>query len=139
MGGDAPEMFDAAEEALDEVALFVERGIEGAARGGAPAARDYRDGAGSGDGVQRALPVIALVGEDEAGADAIEQRFDLGDVVALAAGQQDAQRKPERIGDDMNLGAQPTPGAAERVSLSPLLGAPALCWWARMMVESTNT
>lgn len=132
-------MFEFIEEAFDEVALLVEDGIERAARGGGLAARDDGDGARGGGGIDGALGVIALIGEYEAGADAVEQGLDLSDVVALAAGEDDANRQAECVGGDMNLGAQPAFGAAERVSFSPLLGAPALCWWARTMVESTST
>ena len=86
-GGDAAEVFDLAEEAFDEVAFPVERCIEGSARGGGLAAWDDRDSATRSGGIDSALGIITLVGEDEAGADAVEQRFDLSDVVALAAGQ----------------------------------------------------
>lgn len=120
-------MFDPTEEAFDEIALFVELAIEDAASSSGDAARDDRDSARSGGGIERTLSIIALVCKDEARADTLEQWFDLGDVVALAAGQQDPHRKPERIGDDMDLGAQSALGAAERVSFSPFLGAPALC------------
>jgi hypothetical protein len=51
------------------------------------------------------LSVIAFVGEDEAGFDAIEQGLDLGDVVALAAGEDEADRQAERVGGDVDLGA----------------------------------
>lgn len=132
-------MFEFAEEALDEVALLVEDRIEGPPRDGAGSARNDGNGSGGGDGIDGTLPVIAFVSEDEAGPDAIEQGFDLSDVVALAACQEDANRQAERVGGDMDLGAQPAFGAAERVSFSPFLGAPALCWWARTIVLSTST
>jgi len=34
----------------------------------------------------------------------------------------------QRVGRNLDLRAQPTFGATEHVSLSPLLGAPTLCW-----------
>src|SRR5260370_27508997 len=37
----------------------------------------------------------------------------------------------------MNLGAQATARAADRLILRPPFLAPAACWWARTMVEST--
>lgn len=120
-------MFDLAEEAFDEVTFPVERCIERPAHGGRGAARDDRDRATGSGGIKCALGIVSLVGEDEAGAEAVKQRFDLSDIVALAARQEDAHRKAERVGDDMDLGAQPALGTAERVSLSPFLRAPALC------------
>lgn len=120
-------MLDAAEEALDGVAFFIDGGIERAAIDRAGSARDDGNGTGRGDGVHRALSIIGLVREDEAGAKAAEQRFDLGDVVAFAACQNDPHRQAQRVCRDVDLGTQTTFGAPERVSLSPLFGAPALC------------
>src|SRR3546814_11819464 len=91
-GGDAAEVFEFVEEALEEVALFVEGGVEAAPCGGGRASRHDGDGARSGDGVDRALAIIAFVGQNEAGVEPIEQALDLRDVVALAAGPDDADR-----------------------------------------------
>ena len=132
-------MFEFVEEALDQVALFIEGGIEASPGRCGSAPRYDGDGAGCGDSLDRALPVIALVGKDEAGLDAGEQRLDLGDVVALAAGEEDPDRQAKRVGGDMDLGAQAALRPAERVSFSPLFDAPALCWCARTIVESTST
>jgi hypothetical protein len=65
-------VFDLAEEALDEIALLVESGVEWTARGCCYAARNDRDRTASGSGIEGTLSVIALIGEDEAGFEAIE-------------------------------------------------------------------
>ena len=62
-----------------------------------------------------------------------EQPLDWGDVVALAAGEDEADRVAQGIGCGVNLGAQPPFGASQRVSFKPIFGsiaffgAPALC------------
>ena len=62
-----------------------------------------------------------------------EERVDLGDVVAFAAGQNEADRVAQSVGRGMDLGAQPALGASQRVSFKPIFGsiaffgAPALC------------
>jgi len=61
------------------------------------------------------------------GAQAVEQGLDLGDIVSLTPGEDDANRQAERVGGDMDLGAQAALRPAERVSFSPFFGAPALC------------
>ena len=131
-------MFDFAEQAFDQIALFVELAIEASPCRGRGSARHDGHRACGGDGVHRPLTIIALVGKDVAGLQALEQRLDLGDVVALAAGQEEAERIPQGVGGDMDLGGQAALRPADRVSLSPFFWAPALCWCARTMVESTN-
>jgi hypothetical protein len=63
----------------------------------------------------------------------VEKRLDLGDVVAFAAGQDEANRIAKRIGGGMDLGAQAAFRPSQRVSFKPIFGsiaffgAPALC------------
>ena len=100
---------------------------------GCGAAGDDGFCAGGGDGIHGALSVIAFVCEDMASPQSIEQPFDLGDVVAFAAGQDEADGVAQSVGGGMDLGAQPALGASQRVSFKPILGliaffgAPALC------------
>jgi hypothetical protein len=105
-GGDASEVFDFAEEALDEVAFLIEGGIEAAPLSGGFASRNDGDGDGAVDGTDGALPVIGFVCHDVARIQAIEQWFDLGDVVALTTGEDEANRTTQGIGCDMDLGRQ---------------------------------
>lgn len=104
-GGDAPEVFDLVEEAFDQIAVFVERGVKASPLGGCGAAWDDGLGSGCRNGMHGTLAVIALVGEDMVGPQSIEQPLDLGDVVAFTAGQDKADRVAKSIGCGMNLGA----------------------------------
>ena len=131
-------MFDLVDETFDEVAFLVELGI-------------VRDGLGAGavrgdHGVDvvraqvrsEGIGVEGLVGDQDLGGQAADERFGLGDVVRLAGGETNAQRIAERIDGDVQLGAQPPARAPDGLILSPPF-APAACWWARTMVESSMT
>lgn len=126
-------MFDLAEESFDQIAFLVEMRIEAAPLGGCGSARNDGLCAGGGDGVHGALSVISFIGKDMPCLQSVEQAFDLGDVVAFPAGQDEANRIAQGIGGGMDLGAQAAPGASQRVSFKPIFGsiaffgAPALC------------
>src|SRR5215218_432418 len=82
--------------------------------------------------------------------DRVQNRLELGRVVPLTRGEHHAKRPAAAVAAQVELGGQPTPGAAERLGLvtdlPPLvsaragrLRAPAACWWARTLLESTLT
>ena len=121
-------MLDASEEALDAVASFVDRSIEGTFCDGGDPIGDDGDGVAGNDRIRFSSCIIGFVGQNEVGLKAMEQSLDLGDVIAFTAGQQDADWPACRICSDMDLRAQPTLGTTDRLSFSPLLDAPALCW-----------
>src|SRR3546814_201646 len=100
------EVFDLVEEAFDEITFFVEMGVEAAPLRGCSAPRDDWLCAAGGDGAHGALPVISLVRENMSGLQSVEQAFDLGDVVALSACQEEADRVTQSVGSSMDLGAQ---------------------------------
>ena len=104
--GDASEVFDLAEEAFDQVSVFVDRGIEAAPFGGdGPAWDDGLCTAGC-DSVHGPLPIVTLVRQNVPCLQPLEKRLDLGDIVALATGQDEANGIAQRIGRGMNLGTQ---------------------------------
>jgi hypothetical protein len=82
--------------------------------------------------------------------DRVKDRFELGAVVPLTRGADHAQRPAAAVAAQVDLGGQPAPGPAERldrVVRDPLLRslrvarlrAPAACWWAGTLLESTHT
>ncbi len=83
-------MLEFIDGAFDEVALFVDAGVEVAVslRGRAPG----NDGLGATvlDGIEDGMGVVALVGQDIAGPLSGDQRQGLGAVVDLAGGQDEA-------------------------------------------------
>jgi hypothetical protein len=126
-------VFDLVEEAFDQIAIFVESGIEGSPLRGCGPARDNGPRTAGGDGIHSTPTVIALVGQDMVCPQPIEQPLDLGDVVALSASQDEADRIAQGIGCGMDLGAQTAFRPPQRVSFKPIFGsiaffgAPALC------------
>ena len=84
------------------------------------------------------IGVEGLVGDQDLGRQAADERFGLSDVVRLTGGETNAQRIAERIYGDVQLGAQPPARAPDGLISSPPF-APAECWWARTMVESSMT
>ena len=55
----------------------------------------------------------------------------------LAAGQQESEQAALSIGQRVDLGRATASRAANGLIFSPPFLAPAACWWALMMVEST--
>ena len=109
-GPQAPEIVQVREAALDDPALNAEvRAVLDAA------ARDDRLDPARPEQASVLVVVIAAVGQDEVGLLArpadlaghrpsvqrVEQRQQLGDVVAVAAGQRDGQRDPGRVDQKM--------------------------------------
>ena len=124
---DASELFEEVEETLDEIAFGVEREVASARRLAVGLAGDYRLDAAHGQGFDEAVGVVTLVGDDGLRLDFGEQRFGLGDVVSLTAGQADRQRIAERVDDGVDLGRQPAARPPNRFRAAVFLGAPALC------------
>jgi hypothetical protein len=135
-GGDTTEVFELAEEALDQVALPVEP----LAKAGLPFAvglgRDVWGGALMFDQRTDAIGIIGLVGEqDGARSELVEQPVGDLAVMCLAGGQAEPDREPLRIDDDVDLGREAAPAATETVICTPLF-AVAACWCARIEVLS---
>ena len=125
--GDASEVFELVEEAFDEVALSVERGIDRALDLAVLLGRDVGPRAVIGDELDDGLGVIAPVGDGVAGrGKAVDERRHGGFVGDLARGQQEAQRQAAGIDDDVDLAAQPATGTANGVIRAPFF-PPAAC------------
>src|SRR5260221_14291078 len=59
------------------------------------------------------------------------------DIALLTCGQHEPHGTSQASNGHMNLGPQATGRAADRLIFRPPFLAPAACWWARTMVEST--
>jgi hypothetical protein len=64
---------------------------------------------------------------------------ELGAVVGVPACDGNGERAAEGVAGEMNLAGQAASGASESRASKPPFRAPAACWWARTMVESTDT
>jgi hypothetical protein len=138
-GCDTAELLEAIEESLDEVSCLVAVPVN-ISLGVAIASRwDYRFCTGGLDDVNQGIAVVALVGDDGAGRDCLNQGSALRDIGNLASRQDQTNRIAECIDTCMNLGGQPAPRATNRLIATVFLGAPAACWWARTIVASMKS
>lgn len=84
--------------------------------------------------------------------DPVEDLTERGGVVDVAGREHDRERQAAAVDGQVDLGGQSASGAAEGLArlraarifqfvpvCGPLLRAPAACWWARLIVESTAT
>ena len=129
-GGDAAEVFELAEEALDRVALFVERAVEGALFGAIGSGLDDGSGAGLLDRVVEVLGVVGGVGDDRSGSEAFDQFGGPQDLALLARAGDEPGRLARRIRRGVDLGAQAAARAPQPLGIRPpfFLRAPAACW-----------
>jgi len=100
---------------------------------------DHRFGLGAPYGLSEMIGVVALVGQDVLGVEAVDQGCGLADVARLTGTAEKTHRIAEAVGAGVDLGAQAAAGAAQALGMRPPFSrrAPAACWWARTMVEST--
>jgi hypothetical protein len=128
-GGDAAELFELVEEALDDVALLVGVYIVGTLDLAVSFRRDDGLGAGLGDPVDEMVGVVALVGDGGACGDAVDKIVGEGDVISLPGSTDQTNRIAEGIAGGVDFGAQPAPRPAQAVGIRPpcALRAPAAC------------
>ena len=126
-GGESAELLEVREGSFDAVALSVEGAVEAALDG---AMRTWRDDGGDAalvEMVEDGIGVVALVGEHRLRAAIAEQRDGLGAIVDLAAGQYEAERQPECVGEQVDLGRQTSSTPPQSALRSPLFRAAAAC------------
>lgn len=64
---------------------------------------------------------------------------ELGAVVGVPACQHERERAARSVAGQVDFAGQTAAGPSEGRAAEPLFRAPAACWWARTMVESTDT
>lgn len=137
-GGDAPEAFEPAEAAFDAVALLVKLLVVGKLYQPIGFRRDDRFDVLPGQQRAQGVGIIAPVGDEGFGWLVFEQFRGAQTVGLLAACKQQAQRPPQSIAQQMDLGGQSTTGSPQRLVTRPLFPV-AACWWALTRVESIIT
>src|SRR6267142_478373 len=115
------------------VEMLVERVFERAGR----VVGDDGEGALGGDGVAQVIGIIGCIGHDDLGGQPLDQGSGLRCIALLTCGQHEPHGTSQASNGHVNLGAQATARAADRLIFRPPFLAPAACWWARTMVEST--
>ena len=135
--GDGAELFEFAEEILDQVARLVERLIELAGRCSVLLRRDDGGFSGTRERLEDAIVgILGFVGDQDLGGHLRQQRIGAGEIMSLSRGQQEAQRIAERVDQGMDFGAQSALATADRFIIVFFWVRRALSWWARTMVQS---
>ncbi len=128
-GGDAAELFELAEEALDAVAFPVEARVAGVFDGPVGPRRDDGLGPDPAQGLVEVVGVVGLVGDDGGGPEPLEKRGGLDDVASVTGCQEEADGQAESVDAGVDLGPEAAPRAAKTLGLrAPFLrAAPAAC------------
>src|SRR4029453_6918447 len=107
------------------------RCLAGLARG------DDRRLAGLGERLEHApVRIERLVGDERLRLPPPHQGIGSSQIVLLTASEMKAGRIAKRIDGGVDFGAQPSARASDGLIFTPFLRAPALCWWARTLVEA---
>ena len=129
-------MFEAVEEALDEVALPIEGPFDASLGFPIAAGRDVSPAALCGDEVDQGHGVVASIGDEvPARRKAFDQSRGERLVGRLSGREHDPDGQTTPVHKGMDLGGQPSARAANGVIRTPLF-PPAACWWARTIEES---
>ena len=119
-GGDASEVFDPSEHALDGVAVPVKAGREAVLPASVGLGRDVGRRASGFDLSADGVAVVALVPvQDRGNRHLVQQGIGGGAVGNLAAGQQECDGTAEGIRQGMDLGGPPAARAADRLGALP--------------------
>jgi len=124
--GDASEMLEFAEEALDQIALAVDASVDGSMDETLACRWDVGPGAAGSDQLEQRVGIITAVGDDVAALQAGQQVWRRAQVVGLAGGQHEPYRQTVLIDEHVDLGAQSATRTADGVILAPFL-PPAAC------------
>ena len=114
------ELLEFVDKTLDQVPFAVAPSVIDALNFSTLMGRNNRLGLMGKDESNQGLRSISSVGNDKLVAQAIQQRFGLGDIVAFTAGQQKTQRITQTVYKDVNFRAESASAAPERLfSLPP--------------------
>lgn len=99
--------------------------------------RNHGFGAKGADLFAQWVAVVSFVADHEFGLESFQQDFAAGHVVPLPFRQMELGRLAPVINRDMDFGAEAATGTSQCLGVLPPF-APAACWWARTIVESSN-
>jgi len=125
--GDGAEMCEFVEEALDEIALAIEREVATARRLPVGFRRNHRGNVAPAEGFDQRIGVECLVTKQRLWIGRIEQRLGASQIVGLPGREHHRDGIAERIDQDVDFGGQSAAGSSDRL-LAVFFRAPALCW-----------
>ena len=124
--GDAPEMFDAREETLDQIAVFVEMTIEISLSQPIGTRRNNGLRTGRFDFRNKVIGIVALIGDDGVCGQVLDALGRTVDVGNLPRRENHPQRIAQGIDHDMQFGRQSAPRTADFLTTG-FFWAPAEC------------
>src|SRR4051794_2435085 len=125
-GGDASEVLELAEEALDEVALTIQGRVDAALELAVTEGRDVRLAAAGAHEIEDGLCVIASIGDERlCGRQVGQQGWGDRLVGGLPRADHEPQRQPGRADHGVDLGAQSSTRTANGVIRAPFMEWPA--------------
>lgn len=135
-GGDAAEMLEFVEEALDKVALPINLAVDDAADPDVALGGDVGGGAAGFDGFDDRASEEAAVGDDIAGqGEAVDKAWKGGLVGGLTRRQDETDRQAVGIDHGVDFSTQSSTRTTDGVIRAPFF-PPAACWWARTIEVS---
>ena len=132
---DSPEPFDLSEEAFHKMAIFIDHLVIGFRRRPRPVRWDDCSYIAISEVRSEFIRVEGFVRQEKLGLNSRYQGKSLRHLMDLPRRQKKPHRIAKSIHRRMDLGAQSTAGAANRLILSPPF-PPAECWCARTIVPS---
>lgn len=106
-------MLDLVDEALDQVALFVQMTVMLALLVATWRRGNDRFGAALNNQIKEISRIVGLVGDDVVGAEALDECRRLRNIVALTSCEAQTKRIAQAIDADMNLGAEAATTASQ--------------------------
>jgi hypothetical protein len=134
-------MLDFVEETLDQVPFFVEMTIIFTLLFAVLARRDYRLSLFFGNLLQKIIRIVRTICNHPFKIEIGDQVSSLSNVMSLSTRQEKTQRIAQGIYAGVNLGAEATSAASQRLGFLTTVfwGAPAAQGWARTTVLSNKT
>lgn len=118
--GDAPEVLQPAEHALDGVPAAVERGAEAALPAAVRLRRDVRHRASCFDRTSEAIRIEGAICDDQgAFGNSLDQRLAAAEVGCVATGEVERDRLAALVRRRVDLGGSPTTRASDRLRALP--------------------
>jgi hypothetical protein len=134
--GDAAEVFDLVEEALDQVTLTIEFVPDRALPTAVALGGDVRCGAVLAEQLEDGFGVVATIGDGIAGRpETVDERRHGRFVGGMSWAQDMPERQAPDIDDRVDLARQSSTRTTDGVIRTPFF-PPAACWCARTMEES---
>jgi hypothetical protein len=119
-------MLEFVEEALDEIALAIEREVAIPRRFAIGFWRNHRGDSSLSEGIDQLISVVSLVAKQGVWIGAVDQLLRASQIVDLSRGEHQFDRIAQSIDEGMDFGRQSAAGSADRL-FAVFFRAPALC------------